>query len=92
MSDVCRFSIKFTKTISKIQLPKFLKIVKIIQYYSILFNRVLTRGLAHGLPPHRRPRRAHPPHRRRRRADAHRVDGAAGRGGQGGLHLAERHA
>ena len=39
-SDVCRFSIKFAKTISKFL--KFVKFVKIIQFYSILFNRVLT--------------------------------------------------
>ena len=29
------------------KLPKFLKILKIIQYYSILFNRVLTREESH---------------------------------------------
>ena len=35
-SEVCRFSIKFAKTNSKI--AEILKFVKIIQYYSILFN------------------------------------------------------
>ena len=40
-SDACRFSINFAKTISKI--AEILKFVKIdnIQFYSILFNRVL---------------------------------------------------
>ena len=39
-SDVCRFSIKFAKTNSKIA-----EIFEICENYSILFNRVLRRGL-----------------------------------------------